>query len=337
MAVADIAVVNLPEAESKTPAPVVIPSPEDPPLKAPESPFYEPEVDVVSPPLYGEKKAEDSGAHPPCAPEPKATVSTPPEAKVEPKHSPADVTLAANLGIDTNDIDDMTPKQLALTIKHMQRFGQAAYDAGKKQVEPEKKVEPVEDSPFTKEQEDALLPEYIQPVKAKFKTLDDENKSLKARLDAIERQANEERRERFESKMDQVLKDLGPEVSAALDRSTAKGAEDFRETVLDMFALQEASAKRGKELSDKQAMEKAVRARGISVGGTEKKGAEQDAKIEEALKKRQEEFDAGALSKGGESRKKTEGVHEYVREKLKKAGAPVAEIPAENLEVEWPD
>lgn len=334
MAVADIAVANLATNE-----------PPVDPVKAiePENPFYEPEDTSVAPPLYKDMKPGDDPAAPrvveqpkkeevKAEPEVKKVEEKAPEVKVEPiKHSVESISKASSLGIPAAEIDAMTPAELSRTVKYMEGIAQAAYDAGRKQSEPSKKSD--EKSAVVEydldKNENGYTPEIIQAMRdsREAKLLREEMKQLKEEVQAS-------KMERVHLRLDGHFSKLG-DAAKEFDRTTAKGESNFKEALFMMKGLQDAGRAAGKDYSEEQLVQMAARAMGIQGAVAAKKdGSEQDAKIEEALKERQKEQDAGALARP-ESRSKTPSVLETVRDKIKSFGLKVDQPAEETAEVEW--
>lgn len=329
MAESNIVVANLASGNAATPPPLTEET------KVEESPFYEPIVDVVMPSLYGDKKKADE-PEPKVEPEAKAE----PEPKVEaPKHSAESISEAAKWGIPADDVADMSPKELGRTIKHMASIAQAAFDAGKGQVAPKAEEKPAakveDDGAFLPADYEAELdPKFVKPLKDKFAQAKKDLDQRDQRIAALEQEVIESRRERIHARLDGLVQQAGPEAVKVLDRSTAQGQQKFQELLVRMKFVQDESRALGKDLSEKEILKEAVGRMGITASGAADKGKAQDDAVEQKLKEKQEAFDAGALAKP-ESRKKKPGVHEVVRDKLKKIGLPVAEKTEDEIEVDW--
>ena len=296
---------------------------EPPEPKAEESPFYEPEVSSPSP----DAKVPAVEPEPEPTPEPK-----PNDTPAAPKHTPDSIRQASTLGIPAADVEDMTPKELERTIRNMNSIAQAAFDAGKKQVTAPEVKAPVKDEAYDLDKnEQGYTPEIIATMRD-TREARKEAAELRAKLAAMEAEAQDARRERVHARLDGIAKEIG--ASEVLDRSTAKGDENFKTMLFNMKALQDAGKAQGKDYSEKQLMEMSIRAMGLAAGGAADKGAKQDAAIEAALEAKKAEFDEGALAKP-ESRKKAKTIYEVVREKAQKIGLPVSENSNGGREVDW--
>src|ERR1043166_2250797 len=130
MASVDIAVANLPASE---PAPEPTrtgpkKSDEAKVLERAEPAFYEPEVTVTAPPMYGDKTPEAAKKD---EPEVKVKAETPAETPAAPKHTQEDLQAASRLGFPSDEIDQMSPVELKRAVKHAERVAQLAWDAAK--------------------------------------------------------------------------------------------------------------------------------------------------------------------------------------------------------------
>lgn len=355
MAVSDVTVANLPATDapaSATPAPV------EKPVEIPAQPkrdffneeIYEPTYDHSDNQLPQDKDRASDGAiltKPTEPPDATGAIETPsttdaaaPSAAsptaAAPKHSPDALQAAAQLGLPAAEIDQMSPAELTRTIRHMNAIAQAAWDAAR-QSAPTQAAQPVVEAPveesiFSPEELAAIDPTAAEILKQKFKGVKTELSERDKKLAAMESELVAMRIERVNTRLDGLVKEIGPDAAKVMDRSTAAGDKAFRELLVTMKFVQDKGRALGQDYSEKEILQRSLREMGIAAGGAAS-GAKQDAAVEAALAARMAEQDAGALSQPN-SRESDESDVERVRKVLQRRGLPVR---AREQPTEWND
>lgn len=280
--------------------------------------LYEPAIEPETP-IEAETTVD-----PVETPEEEPTIDEP-VVVTKPTHSEDNLAQAARLGIGADEIEEMTPKELARTIRHMNQFGQHVWDMAQKKQEPvveEKKEKPVAAS-YDLEKNEALYPDEILETIRAAREMKKELQELKKQVEETVTETKAERIERVHQRIDGLISGLGDEVAPTLDRTTAKGKVAFGELLNTMNGLYNAN----KSLPEKKLFEMSIRALGISA-------SEVDAEKKKGLEAKKEEFREGALAKPVSRGGPVEPV-DVVRDLLKKKKMPVSK-PQEQA-VEWLD
>ena len=225
-----------------------------------------------------------------------------PEAKVEEKpveaapekHSPDTISRALSLQIPPEEIDDMTPKELARLVSRLEQAVTAARAERKEEPAPKPEPNPQDEieAELKKMEEDGY--DEIQ-IRNRRDTLEirKENKELREMLSRQQQPAAPNPAD-VQKRILGVVETIAP---GAFDMTTAKGQAQYREMcgMAHAIAINRIETGRGFDISkdEPEVLAQAMRAVGIEIP----KPAEK-AKKEAELDERRKKWKGGALGEG---------------------------------------